>query len=180
MRGTVAGLLSPYPLAESVPAVFREDDDVFLAFAAALDGLLAPIISALDNLPAYFSARHAPEDLLDWLAGWLGLVLDPAWPETRRRELVLRAADLLRLRGTPDGIRDVVALVTGCPVRVRDSGGVRASQTRGEPLPGDPGCWVAVEVLRPEGREIDEEALHALLAAVVPAHVVFHLTVVPE
>jgi phage tail-like protein len=179
MRGTVPGLVSPHPLAARLPAVFQEEDRLILAFTESLDALLAPVISVLDNLPAYLSASHAPDDLLDWIAGWLGLVLDPAWAEPRRRELVARAADLLRTRGTPDGIRDLVALVTGCEVRVSDSGGVNWHRNNAGGLPGDPGCRVAVEVKPAPGQTVDEPAIRALLDALVPAHVLCRLTVAP-
>jgi len=41
----------------------------------------------------------APE-FLRWMAGWLGLALDPSLPEERQRSLVRAAGPLFPLRGT--------------------------------------------------------------------------------
>src|SRR4051812_40248157 len=129
MRGTIENLVSPYPMADSLPGVFRDDDPLLTSFAASLDDLLAPLISVLDNLPAYISAAHAPDDLLEWVASWLGFGIDPGWPEHRRRLLVATAPELLARRGTVEGMRLLVQLVTGCTVTVEDSGGVAANTT---------------------------------------------------
>ena len=57
-----------------------QDDSFALGFTAALDEVLAPVFNSLDNLDSYLDPELSPEDFLDWLAGWLGLVLDEDWP----------------------------------------------------------------------------------------------------
>lgn len=75
----------------------------------------------LDDLPGLFDPRATPAaapdeygtDFLDWLADWIGLALERAWPVDARRRLVAEAARLYRLRGTPRGLRRHVAIYTG-------------------------------------------------------------------
>jgi hypothetical protein len=90
--------------------------------------LYAEIESKLNDVSVLFDPRSAPVETLDWLAGWVGLVLDPLWaqiqerrrkaglvktqPSVDRRRLFIRYA--LRLydrRGTPDGIKFALYLL---------------------------------------------------------------------
>ena len=52
MRGLVADLPSPHPMGRRLPAVYQEEDPFTMRLTEALDEVLAPIISTLDNLPA--------------------------------------------------------------------------------------------------------------------------------
>ena len=66
-----------------------------------------------------------PRDLLDLFAAWLGIELDESWPEERRRELLRRAPELARRRGTRAGLELNLAIAfPDLPLRVEESGGV--------------------------------------------------------
>jgi phage tail-like protein len=197
------------PLAGGLPALYLEPDpavggaDVtFVArFTAALDAVLAPVLSALDNLPSYFDPATAPEHLLDWLAGWVGLELYERWPPELRRNLVARAVQLHNGRGTKRGVESTVAIfadvlpeqlanarpVPSLPpvvVSVEESGGVtslaRLEVDDGRELstpPGD-GIWMRVHVAIGEERSAlagEVDRLTVLVERVVnrvkPAHV---------
>ena len=71
-----------------------------MRFVGALEAVLDPIVAVLDALPAHFNPDHAPRDVLDLLAAWLGVELDESQPLRERRELVRQAAELSRRRGT--------------------------------------------------------------------------------
>ncbi len=86
-------------LRRGLPAVYH-DDDFGMRFVGALETLLDPIVSILDNLPAHFDPDIAPLDVVDMLAVWLGLEPEESWSEELRRELVRRAGELTRKRGT--------------------------------------------------------------------------------
>ena len=175
MRGTVAGLASPYPLITLLPAVYQEEDPFVARFTAGLDDVLAPVIATLDSLEAYVDPLLAPEDFLAWLAGWVGVTVNANAPVGQHRATVARAAELHRLRGTVEGLRTALELLTGGDVEVTDSGGVVHSDRPGTPAPGDPRPWVRVSVRVPAELGWSPEALRAAVEAAVvaakPAHV---------
>jgi phage tail-like protein len=116
-----------------LPTIFREDPrsadfldrflSIFETFHSELDGVR-------DHLAALFQPMAAPSEALDWLAGWVGMVLDPRWPEDRRRRLVAEAARLYRERGTKAGLERFLALYLNQPFQIiegfqtRRAGGV--------------------------------------------------------
>ncbi|WP_249713765.1 phage tail protein [Rhizomonospora bruguierae] len=171
MRGAVPDLPTPHPLGLALPAMYQEDGFV-QRFVAGLDDVLAPILLTLDCLEAYLDPALAPADFVDWLAGWVAVPPDEGQPLDLRRELVRRAADLHRWRGTARGLGAEVALLTGGEVRVTDSGGVTVSSTP-ESAPAVPvdGPTVHVTVRVPDPAAVDERRLRAAVVASVPAHV---------
>ncbi|MGW2090124.1 hypothetical protein ACWCQ6_35010, partial [Streptomyces sp. NPDC001880] len=66
-RAAVPGLASRYPIGGLLPALYA-DDDLAQRFTAGLDTVLAPVLSTLDNLPAYFDPLLTPADFLPWLS----------------------------------------------------------------------------------------------------------------
>ncbi|MGH2969511.1 MAG: phage tail protein [Solirubrobacteraceae bacterium] len=110
-----------------LPAVYQEGD-FGMRFIGALEGLLDPIVAVLDALPAHFDPDHAPRDVLNLLAAWLGVDLDESQEIRHQREMVRRAADLGRKRGTVSGLELALQLAfPDVPLRVEDQGGVRWS-----------------------------------------------------
>lgn len=177
MRGLAPGLVTPFPLGASLPGLYQEDDLV-QRLCAALDEVLAPVVSDLDCLPAYLDPATTPADLLQWLAGWVGVVLDDAPPE-RWRHLVRSAAAIHRRRGTVGGLRDVLVAVFAVEPEILESGGTDWSARTGAPLPGAPEPFLLVRVRAPEDATPDARRLDALVAAVKPAHVPHRVEVLP-
>ena len=70
--------------------------------------------------------------------GWVGTELDDAWPEERRRALVRRAVEIYRVRGTVEGLRAHIELVTGGRVEIVESGGVAWSAQVAQTCPVRP------------------------------------------
>jgi phage tail-like protein len=175
-RGLVEGLQSPNPIAPMLPAVLQEDE-LALQLVAAFDEVLAPVLVTLDSLEAYVDPALCPDDFLDWLAGWIGLVPDENWTVERRRTLAARAVPVYRLRGTVAGLIGHVELLFGERPEVVDSGGVAWSITPGADLPGSPEPRVTVRVGIPRDVRVDFERLSALVDAETPAHVISELEV---
>ena len=114
-------------LRSALPAVYQ-DGDFGMRFIGALEELLDPIVGVLDALPAHFDPDHAPRDVLNLLAAWLGLDLDESQELRHQRELVRRASELGRKRGTVRGLELALELsFPGVPLRVEDQGGVQWS-----------------------------------------------------
>jgi phage tail-like protein len=169
-RRAVPGLPSALPLVDRLPLLYA-DDDFAGRMVAAFDDVLAPVLSTLDCLPAYWDPRIAPEDFVDWLAGWLAADLPPHASAARRRELVAGAVRRHRLRGTVRGLAEQIRLVFGVEAEITDSGGTTWSATAGATCDesAGPALTVRVRVVDPQAVPLRE--LRALVDAHRPAHV---------
>jgi hypothetical protein len=121
------------PLAEHLPAVYREDAESFRqveSYLGLVDELQRAYVARLDELSTWLSpdalsqwpadrSLDAGEDavlaryhgLFDELAGWFGFVFPLSWGHDaasleQRRSFLVRAARLWRRRGTPRGFID--------------------------------------------------------------------------
>ena len=198
-RVLAGDLPSPAPLAHGIPAVYRDPDPLpglpdgsfVRRFTAALDAVLAPVFCTLDSLPAYFDPMTAPEQFLDWLAGWVGLELYERWPPDLRRTLIAGAVHRHHERGTRAGLEEIVAIFTDAEhVTITESGGVwertvpslnESSPPAFPPEAGAPnGPWMAVTVgigkeraARADERDRVKHLVKAVVDRVSPAHVAF-------
>lgn len=177
MRGLVDGLPSPHPLGETLPGLYRQDA-VTQGLCAGLDDVLAPVVATLDNLPAYLDLATAPDDMLPWLARWVGMVLEADLPVPRQRELLRAASELQGWQGTARGIQLAVEALFGVRAEVLESGGATWSADPAAELPGEPGPAVVVRIPAPEGRPLDPGRVDAVIAAITPAHVVRRVQIV--
>jgi phage tail-like protein len=112
-------------LRDRLPGIYHQDGDFGLRFVGSLETVLDPVLALLDSLPAHIDPDLAPQDMLELLAGWLGVELDESWPDERRRELVRRAGELSRLKGTRAGLELALGIsFPDLPLRIEDEGGV--------------------------------------------------------
>lgn len=176
MRGPSPGLPTRQPLLDQLPAIYREHD--FLRrFLGALDEVLAPLLLTLDNLPAYWHPRTAPEDFLSWLAGWVATEVDTERPVTQRRAVVSGAVVRHRRRGTLSGLAAAVRVETGVEPEITESGATAWSSTSGTALPGSSPPWVRVRLRVAEPERFERARLARLVAAEIPAHVPYQLEI---
>lgn len=162
-------------IASLLPAVYRDYDPNIVRFTAGLDAVLTPVWMAMDCFASYLDPQLSPEDMLGWLAGWVGVVVDDNWHPDQLRRLVARSAELYRSRGTVQGITDLVEAYTGLRPEVFDGGTVTVSGTP-DSAPG--GTADAVVRVRVTGAGLDMEALQRLrrfLLAAIPAHMTIRL-----
>ncbi len=99
-----------------LPAVYQEDEagrDFLERFLALFETLFDDIERTIDRLPRLFDPAATPSGFVRWLAAWLALAPDEAWPEERLRALLRRAPELYRRRGTRTGLQDLIELFTG-------------------------------------------------------------------
>jgi phage tail-like protein len=177
MRAGLPELSSPVPVIGLMPSIFQEDPFA-QQFCHGLDDVLAPIFATLDCLDAYVDPDLAPEDFLDWLGSWVGVMLIEDWPIERKRALIARSVSLFRLRGTVAGLREELELHTGGEVQIIETGGVVWSQTPGTELPGKPVPRVAVRVIVDDPATVKEAWVNDIVASSKPAHVVHQVEVV--
>jgi len=175
MRGTVPGLVSPHPIGGTLPSLYA-DDSFAQRLCQGLDEVLAPALATLDCLPAYLDPATAPADLVEWLAGWVGVTISPEISDERRRQLVAVAARLYAGRGTLYAIRTLIEIATGQRPEIVESGGTAWSPEPGARMPGwpDPGLVIRLQAA---DHLTEESNLRSLIAAFVPAHVPWRLEV---
>jgi phage tail-like protein len=80
---------------------------------------LMPMAAMLDEWQDVSSQRQrlldpriSPATALAWLAGFIGLALDPCWPEAVQRGLIAEAAPLFRTRGTVASLTRMLEILT--------------------------------------------------------------------
>ena len=170
MRGLVEGLASPHPLAAILPGLLREDEFA-RSLCASFDEVLAPVLLSLDSFPAYLDLSLAPEDMLPWLAQWVGMAADRGQDPDLQRQQLRASREQHQSRGTRRGIELAVRAAYGVAVEVTENGAATWSTEPGGTLPGSrtPDLVVTVRVDRAE--QVPPDALDAFVAAVKPAHV---------
>jgi phage tail-like protein len=174
----LAELASPHPLVETLPSMLREDSFAG-SLCASFDDLVAPVLLTLDTFANYLDPTTTPEDMVPWLAQWLGLGVDLNVEQARQRYELQIASMLNATRGTLSSITTELENALGMPIEVTDSGGARWSRSPGRPLPGEPQEMLSVVVHPTAGQAVDLDRLDALIRSVKPAHVGHRVSVQP-
>ncbi len=102
--------------ADLLPPAFRQDpaaDDFTERFLSLFDSSLADLDRVIERYPALLDPAGVPDRVLPWLAGLLGLSFEVGWDAKTRRELLARAPELYRRRGTPWALQEAVRIVFG-------------------------------------------------------------------
>ena len=73
-------------------------------FLASFEAMLTPLEDRVAAAHLLTDPASAPQQHLDWLAGWIGVAFDPALPAERRRRWLAAAPTLARLHGTRGGL----------------------------------------------------------------------------
>ncbi|MEK8086431.1 phage tail protein [Aquabacterium sp. A3] len=81
---------------------------------------LMPLARLLDDWDRSAAERHrlldpriTPAEALPWLGRFVGLAMDPCWPEAVQRQLVGEAARLFRTRGTVASLKRMIGILVG-------------------------------------------------------------------
>ena len=113
----IRALRAHYPrfsyLENYLPAVYQEDAQsghLLDRFLANPEGLLTTLEGLIADAQANWDVRTTPPETLGWLAGWIGLALDPAWTDYQRRLLIAHAPEFYRRRGTVTGLVQAIRL----------------------------------------------------------------------
>lgn len=129
-----------HDLLRRLPRTFsREtaDADFLRRFLAICDGLVDELEGRSAARQVLLDPHATPEDMLPWLASFLGMTLDERWPAAARRTLVAEAAWLFRFRGTVAGLQRFLEIYLGDGVvileqfRLRGMGGALLKEGTG-------------------------------------------------
>jgi len=106
-----------------LPGLYREDpvSASFLErFLANFEGIDTGIEDRIATIEALFDPRTAPGGMLEWLASWFEVALDPSWDERRRRLFIANAVSFFGWRGTVRGLQLALKLALDPAVDARD------------------------------------------------------------
>jgi len=172
------GLPSPHPLGQMLPGIFLEDKFA-QKLTGGLDDVISSLLCTLDNLEAYFDPDLAPEDFVDWLAGWVGLVPDPTARIADRRRMIKEMVEIYRWRGTGHGLIDHIVLAFGLDTEIDETGGVWHSTRPRSPLPGRARPEMIVRIRVEDPASFDTDLLDRFIQANKPAHIPHRIEVLP-
>jgi phage tail-like protein len=137
-------------------------DPVVSGFVSALEDVAGTVRDRVDGIEHQVDVHLAVPDMLQFLASWLALDLEPTDPPAHRRRLLLQVGRLLGWRGTHRGVAGLLEAATGAQVRVSDGGGVFG---KGDTIP-PPDPMVTVH-LEHTGR-LSEQQVRRLLEVELP------------
>ncbi|WDD36381.1 phage tail protein (plasmid) [Nostoc sp. UHCC 0926] len=99
-----------------LPAVYQEDEksrDFLERFLSLFETFLGKLEGEIDHIVRYFDADVVDEDFLPWLSTWLAIATDENFTQEQLRNLIRKAPQLYKQRGTREGIAATVELFTG-------------------------------------------------------------------
>ena len=112
-----------------LPKTFSRDENAasfLLRYLAMFEGFLGEVEARSADRDLLLDARSAPDEVLPWLASFVGLVMDERWatapaprgqpPVDARRKILEEVVWLFRYRGTLPGLKRFIELYTGIPV----------------------------------------------------------------
>ena len=157
--------------------------------AAGADGLEG-MEEVVARLFTFFAPDTAPTEFLDWLAGWMALILRGDWEESKKRRLIGRILSLYRIRGTKKGLEEYINIyLPGVDVEIVEvvapfQIGVTSTIGKDTYLGGGPPHFFSVTIILPEPdlelKKIREKEVRAIIDLEKPAHTYYELkTIVP-
>ncbi len=121
-NGTIQISVAARSWIQYLPGIYQDSDeenaDFLKRFLLIQQHLRSTIEERLNYLHEFFDPRITPEGFLPWLASWLALGLQESWSEDRRREIIRRAPDLYKKRGTAAGLVLYLRLFADTPAEV--------------------------------------------------------------
>jgi len=170
-------------LLDYLPGVFRSDP--FLArFLLIFQSIVDPIEQSIDSTHHLLDPGLTPARFLPWLASWVGIELDPSLDEASQRELIRRAVELSRWKGTRRALREELRIRTGGrALIVENFDGMRLGQDACLGLNTHLGVrrdhCIAVTLAAERGAAVDQRQADALIGELKPAHVGHVARIVP-
>jgi phage tail-like protein len=148
-------------LVEQLPRVMAEDL-VLRGFVTALEEVAGTVRDRVDSVEHHVDTGLAAPEMLQFLASWLGVELEPTDPPEYKRTLVREVGRLLGWRGTRHGVESLLEAATGSRVTVTDNGGIFGPN---DPMP--PAEHKVVVQLDHTGH-LSERQVRRILAAELP------------
>ena len=95
-----------------------EQVDSFRQFLLMFQHQMNTVVDEIDKLDELTNPLEVDSQFLPWLSSWVNFHLDAGLPLHQQRELVRRAIRLQRMRGTVEGMSEMVRILTAAPVTI--------------------------------------------------------------
>lgn len=117
-----------------LPEVYQEEDTwaydsvgaerpphMLRSFLFIIQALLSGIGQHTENMHRYVTPEGAPPQFLPWLLKLMPLEFDASWSEERMRQILRDAPQLLRKRGTKEGLIAMIELYAGVKASIAEN-----------------------------------------------------------
>ncbi len=99
-----------------LPSIYQRADvtgrNIIRDFLWITQHLFGSIEDQLDIIHTFFDPLESPEEFLPWLSGWTAMLLEEDWPVAKKRQLIRKAVELYKMRGTVKGLKLFISLFT--------------------------------------------------------------------
>jgi phage tail-like protein len=108
-----------HDLLRRLPKTYSRDAEMvsfITRYLSMFDGTLTELDGRAADRDVLINPNAAPEEVMPWLASFVGLVLDLRWPAQARRTLIREAIQLFRFRGTVPAMKRFLEIYLGFSV----------------------------------------------------------------
>lgn len=94
-----------------LPAIYQEDDkseDFLKRFLSLFETVFVDIEEEIEGITTYLDPNGIPSEHLSWLGNWLAIETDETWSEPAKREIIDKAPELFKKRGTRSGLLEIL------------------------------------------------------------------------
>ncbi len=99
-------------------ALTTHQADQYRRFLFIFQHLMTTVTEEIDQIPSLTDPLTADPRFLPWIASWVGFEHDASLPLHQQRELIRRSIRLYRTRGTREGLKEMIRVLTAAQVDV--------------------------------------------------------------
>lgn len=99
-----------------LPAIYQEDkqsSDFLERYLSLFETFNMEMEENINNIASYFDIGSVSGQYLRWLATWLVVDVDESWGDQQLRQLLVKAPEIYKKRGTRQAIEEIIEIYTG-------------------------------------------------------------------
>ena len=99
-----------------LPAIYQEQAgpaDLVARYLSLFESFFDDGGEAIGRIRSLYDPSAVPSEYLSWLGSWLGLAMSEGWSDGSKRALIAKAPELFKMRGTKEGLRQMLLIIIG-------------------------------------------------------------------